>query len=499
MALLKGNVHPLTRAANDRGEAPLEQPMRRMMMVLTRSAEQKAALEKMLEGQQEPASSSYHQWLTPTAFGATFGPADADVQAITGWLASSGFNGIRVDEGRTVIEFSGSVATVEQAFRAPIHHYLVDGKTYSANSADPQIPEALSPVVAGIVTLHNFPRQSHSRLAGAFTRNRTTGAVTRVSSAPRPAAAASRTTGEIAKPLYTYTPDLQTLYALGPEDFATIYNLNLLWNAATPTDGTGQTIAIVGETDIQVQDFINFRQMFGLPLGVTTGPTGTQYLNIIHNGVPPGITSTDEELESNLDTQWSGAVAPRATIDLVISTSTDTAAGIDLSAEYIVDNNLAPVMSTSYGECELSLGTAGNAFYNTLYQQASAQGITVFTSSGDSGSSSCDENLSTEVGLSVSSLTSTPYNVSVGGTDFNMPGDASKYWNSANASSTGASALGYIPELAWNVSCANPAWSATPTFSGLTPEQVCNNITAADDIPLDYPVGRRWQEFLHTI
>jgi len=192
----------------------------------------------------------------------------------------------------------------------------------------------------------------------------------------------------------------------------------------------------------------------------------------------------DEEVEANLDTQWSSAIAKGATIDLVVSASTETAAGIDLSAEYIVDNNLAPVMSTSYGECEFALGVAGNAFYNALYQQAAAQGITVLTSSGDNGAAGCDIEGSpiAEDGLQVSGLTSTPYNVSVGGTDFYMPGNAGNYWNATNTATTEASVQGYIPESAWNISCANPAWTALTEFSGLTPEQVCNDFAAGDSL-----------------
>ena len=153
---------------------------------------------------------------------------------------------------------------------------------------------------------------------------------------------------------------------MAPYDFATIYNVLPLWNAASPIDGTGQTIAIVGQSDIYSQDFSDFRQDFGLPPGK---------LNIIDNGpAPDRLASQGDELESDLDVEWSGAVAKGATIDLVASTTTNTTAGVDLSALYIVDNNLAPVMSESYGACELDMGTAGNQFYNQLWQQAAAQG-----------------------------------------------------------------------------------------------------------------------------
>lgn len=232
---------------------------------------------------------------------------------------------------------------------------------------------------------------------------------------------------------------------LGPTDFATIYNVLPLWNAGI--DGTGQTIAIVGETNIHLSDVASFRSLFGLPANVP---------NIILNGPDPGVDG--DETEALLDVSWSGAVAKNATIDLVVSASTESTLGVDLSALYIVDNNLAPVMSESYGECEATLGNAGNTFYNALWQQAAAQGITVLIAAGDGGSAGCD-NFNTEYdaadGLAVSGFASTPYNVALGGTDFDQtPATASTYWNATNNVTTGASAISYIPETTWNDSCA---------------------------------------------
>ena len=269
-------------------------------------------------------------------------------------------------------------------------------------------------------------------------------------------------------------------YGLTPYDFATIYNVLPLWNASTAIDGTGQTIAIVGQTDINPADFVNFRKLFGLPLGNTATPTGTQYLNIIYNGPNPGVTT--DEGEADIDTQWSGAVAKGATIDYVVSEGTEVTQGTDLSAIYIVDNNLAPVMSYSYGQCELFLGTSGNAFYRTLWQQAAAEGITVLVSAGDSGSSGCDTAGVTGAsdGLAVNGLGSTPYNISVGGTDFYMPNGGTAFWNATNNATTEASAKGYIPETPWNETCTNSVFTSG-TFAGQTSEQVCNSETAVSD------------------
>ena len=352
LTVLKENTHPLARPQFDLGTAPATLPLQRMLLVLKRSPQQESALEALLGAQQDKSSPSYHQWLTPAQFGQQFGATDADIQTITGWLQSHGFRVLGAANGRTTIEFSGSAIQVQEAFHTAIHKYLTNGQQHWANSTDPSIPAALAPAVAGLASLNNFPKQPMNRFAGAFSRDKATGRTKSVA------------------PLFTYQPYYDCsadnyCFALGPYDFATIYNVLPLWNSNI--NGTGQTIAIVGESNIVPQDVANFRSMFGLP--ANSAANGNP-LNIILNGPDPGLQG--DESEADIDVQWSGAVAPYATIDFVVSQSTETTSGIDLSAVYIVDNNLAPVMSESYGYCELGLGTTGNQFYNALWQQAAA-------------------------------------------------------------------------------------------------------------------------------
>src|SRR6266403_386433 len=428
LVALKGNVHPLARPEFDQGPVTDAQPLNRMLLLLQRSPDQESALRRLLEDQQNKSSPNYHAWLTPVQFGKQFGPADADLQVVTAWLTYQGFTGIQVGPGRQVIEFSGTAGAVRTAFRTEIHRFVVDGQEHLANASDPQIPAALSPVVTGVVSLHNFPRKSHAKVLGQF----------------------RRTIGKAGlEPLFSFPNPFngRTFYGLAPGDFATIYNSKPL--IAAGNDGTGQTIAIVGETNINVQDVQQFRKMFGLPANFDA-------TNVILNGEDPGITSLGEEGEADLDVEWSGGVAPGATVKFVVSASTPASAGIDLSALYIIEHNLAGVMSESYGDCEKNLGSAGNAFYNKLWEQAAAQGITVVISSGDGGSAGCDNFNTQQVatqGLAVSGLASTPFNVSVGGTDFDQVNNWAAYWNPTN-DPTGTSARSYIPEVPWNENCA---------------------------------------------
>jgi subtilase family serine protease len=338
--------------------------MVRMLLVLKRSDAQDSALQKLLDDQQDRNSPSFHQWLTPDAFGQQFGPSDQDIQTVATWLGFHGFQIGGISRGRTVIEFSGTASQVQQAFHTEIHKYVVNGEVHWANGSDPQIPAALAPVVVGVNSLHNFPKKPMHRVAGIFSR--------------------STATGQIPALNLDFTiPDSRCAisgkcYFVGPYDFAKIYNVLPLWNATPPIDGSGQTIAILNESNINIQDVRDFRKLFGLP------PADPQ---IILNGLDPGLVP-GVETEADLDVEWSGAVAKGATIKLVVTAPTNATEGVDLSAVYAVENNVAPIISESFGECELFLGNAGNSFQSAIRQQAAAQGITFINSACDSWSRS---------------------------------------------------------------------------------------------------------------
>src|SRR5580704_16842402 len=223
---LSGNVHPLARAEFDRGAVEESQPMNRILLLLKRSNEQEAALQDTLAKQQDKSSPSFHQWLTPEQFGAQFGPADADIQAVTDWLTRQGFSIGKIYSGKTVIEFSGTAGQVQRAFGTTIHNYQVNGKTYSANASDPQIPSALAPVVTGIVSLHNFPRDFYARRFGILRKAAGKSAVEPLVTLPNPFGPGS-------------------FYGVGPGDFAKIYGVPpTRGNQALPCNGAVQTIAI---------------------------------------------------------------------------------------------------------------------------------------------------------------------------------------------------------------------------------------------------------------
>jgi len=407
--VLRGNRHPLAVAKYDAGVVPAGYRLERMLLTLLPDAAQQDALLQLLDAQHNPESPYYQQWITPEQYGERFGVSESDAAQVTRWLQSHGMEVEEVTAGRRSIVFSGTAAQVEAAFHTPIHVYRMGNEVHHANANQPEIPAALAGVVGGVVSLHDFRSEPSHNGARIPTPDFTNG----------------------------------SSYYLAPADFATIYNLPPLYQQSI--NGSGQSIAIVARSNLNLADVRQFRTSFGLP---ANDP------QIIINGINPGVFNSGEETEADLDVEWSGAVARNAAIKVVVSKSTNSSDGSYLSAQYIVSHNLAPVMSMSFGLCEAALGSSGNSFINSLWQQAAAQGISVFVSSGDSGAAGCDSASASAAGhgRGVNGLCSSPYSICVGGTEFKDASNSSLYWASSNATGTQSSALSYIPEGVWNES-----------------------------------------------
>ncbi|MGO9715804.1 MAG: protease pro-enzyme activation domain-containing protein [Steroidobacteraceae bacterium] len=409
---LTGQVPRAVRESTDLGDADPKQVAERVTLVLHGSAAQDADLDQFLRDVQTRGRPEYRRWLTPRTFGQRFGVAPADLAVIGTWLRSEGF---RIEDeppgGRSIV-FSGTIGQLNAAFSARIHRYRWHGEYHMANSANPTIPKALEGIVVGFASLHDFRR--------------------------RP-----QTVGTRIRPQYTSG----STHYLAPGDFAIIYDLVAPY--ASGITGNGRSLAVIGRSSVVANDIATFRAAFGLS---STLPT-VIYANS-GNTAPPVVSG--DEMESDLDLEWSGAIAPSATIKFVTTASTSLSDGIDLSAQWAVSNNLADVITVSYSGCE-SPGdvSGGTTFYNQIWQQAAAQGTSVFVSAGDSGAAGCDAdgNSTATQGLAVNALCSSPDSTCVGGTEFT--GDTSQpssYWSATNTAGSQASALSYIPESVWNQS-----------------------------------------------
>ena len=418
---LSGNVHPALERAQSEVAVNASFPMEHMILLLQPEAAQQAALDQLVTQQHDPQSSQYRHFLTPEQYAAQFGVSPNDIDKITGWLRQHGFRVEEVTANHLSIVFSGDAYEVQNAFKTEVKQYRVNGEVHHANSSNPQIPAELAGVVKGVVKLHDFHARSFSR--------------------------GSRIIGSETQPMYTVSP---TTHYLAPADWAMIYNVRPLYTANL--NGTGQSIAVVGRSNVKLSDIESFRSQFGLPVNDPTV--------ILAQGSDPGFTADGDSTEATLDVEWAGAIAPGAQVKFVIAGSTATADGVDLAAMYAVNHNVAPVLSMSYGSCESEMGASGGptsgtelAFYNSLWQQAAAQGISVFVSAGDSGAAGCDDSgASKGTARAVNGICSSPYATCVGGTEFSEGSNVSQYWLNGNNPILGT-AQRYIPETAWNEEC----------------------------------------------
>jgi len=456
---LAGNTRPEATPQNDRGAVAADFPMEHMILQLSRSAAGEQALKQYIDSLHDPASPNYHRWMTASEFGAAWGVAVSDRAAVAQWLESHGFTVNSIAPGGMTIDFSGTAAQVREAFHTEIHYLDVNGVRHIANMSDPEIPEALAPAVAGIVSLHDF--------------------------SPRPRKRAHAD--------YTFTSGKDTFQAVTPGDMASIYNLNPLFAAGIT--GQGQTIAVIEDSDLyKSSDWDTFRSTFGL----------TQYtsgsLTAVHpapasganNCRAPDVVAGDDG-EAILDAEWSSAAAPDAAIEVAACAGTRTTFGGLIALQNLVNSSTPPsIVSISYGECEAENGAASNAAFNAIYQQAVAEGISVFVAAGDEGAASCDAGAQGAThGIGVSAWASTPYNVAVGGTDFGdtVAGTNNTYWSSTN-SPTFVSALSYIPEIPWDDSCAGGLLAAHFGYSTVYGSAgFCGSATAKDDNFLEVVAG----------
>ncbi len=473
---LKGSKPALASASHDTGVLPAAHVIRNVTLLLKRSSAKQAQFDNYLSELTNPGSPYFHHWLTAKEIGTLFGPAPADITKVEQWLQSQGLRIGSVSPTGLMISFSGSASAVGAAFHTTLHGYTLNGQSHFANVGAQSIPAALAPVVVGAASLNNFfPRPQHVDV-GTVTRDKLSGrwkVVSRAKGAP-----------QITVPPGTFNS--QTTYDVAPQDFDTIYNVTPLWNRATPLRGAGQTVAVLERTDILPADVQTFRNAF-LPADMTGSVAYVHpQLDANDTSCPDPGTNRDEG-EAALDTEWIGAAAPDANIVFASCDDSQSATfGGFTAAENLLSGystTIPSVFSLSYGDCEAAGFVDGTAIQaGDLWSQAAAQGVTVFVSSGDAGAAGCDQNESAAYrGIAVNGMASTPYNVAVGGTDFNDYNNQAQYWSQSNSMLYG-SALSYIPEQTWNTSCASDTLDALLGFS--------NGVQACND-----PAGQR---FLNT-
>jgi subtilase family serine protease len=432
MVSVPGTAHPLVGPKFDRGRTNPAHMITRASLVFRLSATQQADLDRLLDDQQDPSSPRYHKWITPEEYAERFGVTASDLGKISAWLKSQGLAVDGISESRMEIFFSGTVGQLERAFQTEIHNLSVRGEQHFANSGDISVPAAFAGLVLGVRKLNDFSPRPRLRRASPH-----------------------------------FTSSLSGNHFLIPGDFATIYHLGPLYSQGL--DGTGQKIAVMGQTAISLTDIRAFRTASGLS---ANDPTPQLAPN-----TGASTTCTGDLDEANLDLEWSGGVAKNATIIYVYAgvgtngSCMHRTSDVFDALQYAINANVAPVISISYGNCEAAIGSSQAKIFQQWAQHANAQGQTITSAAGDDGAADCDFNdTSATRGLAVDVPASIPEVTGVGGTEFT--GDpaatvtgscaaATTYWNTSCSPTSGASALSYIPEVVWN----DPVTSGATSFS----------------------------------
>jgi hypothetical protein len=431
--------------ATDKGSLPDGKAIHNMTLLLKRSADKQARFDAYVNQLNNPSSANYHKWLTAKQIGSMFGPAQSDITQVTNWLTAQGLKVDRVMPSGMMIRFSGTAGSVSRAFHTQMHSFSLKGESHFANATEQQIPEALAPVVTGVASLDNFFPKPQYHNVSVVNKDKHTGKWTQVASSP-----------DFTVPPGTQDPSIA--YDVVPADFNTIYNVTPLWNQATPIRGAGQTVAVLERTDVLPADIATFRQAF-LPANAIGSVNYTNPVAFPGDTSCPDPGTNGDEGEAALDAEWIGAAAPDATVVFAsCDDSNSPGFGPFTAALNMLNNESAPppsVFSLSYGECEILSITNVVDEVGLIWQQAAAQGVTVFVSSGDAGSAGCDQDeAAAQFGINVNAMSSTPFNVSVGGTDFDDYQNTAQYWTPTNLT-YGQSAISYIPEQTWNDSCAS--------------------------------------------
>jgi subtilase family serine protease len=418
---LRGSHSPQARAENEAGRVPSGTRLEGISIVFSRTAAQEADLQALIASQQDPASPMYQHWLTPEEFGARFGVADADIVAVAAWLEQLGFTVDGVSRSRNQITFSGTVQQAEQAFGTELHYYNLSGEAHFAPHADLTLPTSLAPVVQAVTNLSSFRPRSHVKQKG-----------------PQPATEYHFTSGQTGN------------HYLTPKDLATIYDINAAYGAGL--NGSGQSIAVLGQSPIVMTDIEHF-QTASTVFSAPKDPI----LKLVPNTGTSTTPMTGDESESDLDLEYASTLAPGATIYFVYTGGNANASVWD-SMQYAITQNLAPVISMSYGLCEPMLGQASySSLNNTFLAQASTQGQTVIAAAGDGGSADCSgtkgATTAQQQALSVDFPASSQYVTGIGGTEFpanDVAAANTTYWTSNGTNDVVSSARSYIPEQVWN-------------------------------------------------
>ncbi|MFG2917860.1 protease pro-enzyme activation domain-containing protein [Kitasatospora sp. NPDC048298] len=433
---LPNTVNPAVAHSEKKGDVPAAQQIAVSVSLKLRDAD---ALDRFLTAVATPGTPEYGHYLTPEQFTARFGPTQAAVDQVRTYLAQQGLTVTEVSANRQVVNAHGTAAQVSQAFGTHESSYLDPQlqRAFFANDAAASIPSDLAAVVQGISGLDNHAVRKN-RLA-------TPKAVT-----PNTASA---------------TPS-----GMAPAQYTGAYNLN-----KTGADGTGTTVALWEFDGYQSSNLTTYDSQYGLsgPAVSTVSVDGANYDSA------PGQGQGEVELDSEI---VRGA-APKAT-QLVYEAPNSDQGEIDMANKIVADNRVS-VISISWGSCEPDTTASSMTAVDNAFKQAAAQGISIFSASGDDGSRDCTRSTSGSSVKAVDFPASSPHQTGVGGT--NLKVSSGNAYSSESAWSTAGGGVSTV--------FAKPSWQTGTGVSGTmrTVPDVSSNADPASGFAI-YTAGA-WQVY----
>lgn len=355
-----GEIPVLARQENFQGYLS---PHEQIKMLLTFQMRHESRLRRFLGQVYDPNSPLYHHWLTAEEFGRRFGRTEEEFNRAVAWLQEQGLDVDRQYPNRLAIGFTGPVDAVQAALHVQMGRYWdsEQGRSFFSNTNPPKLPPDIDGMTIGLVGLNDaqlFHRHTRrSTLVPLMTQQR----------------------AKVEAHEYEPQGKIGSSLVLFPKDLALLYDYQPLWNSNVK--GQNQKVGVIIDSDIRDSDMNTYRSLTGLPPLTVTRVIFPGFSN-------PGFTAS--ETEADLDTESISAAAPGAEIDLVLIPNLSFVA-IGTAEQDVVNQGTIRIVSESFGICE-SEGFSTSE--QNIYNQAAAQGIGFFASSGDEGANCDPDNLS---------------------------------------------------------------------------------------------------------
>jgi subtilase family serine protease len=292
-------------------------------------------LQDLVQQQATPGSPNYNTYITPSQFNATYAPKASSANAVKNYLKGQGLTNISVTSNRLFVSATGTVAQIQSAFNTSLARFKQKGKTLFVNTTPAQVPQGLSGVVLSVLGLNNV--QMNLPI----------------------------TQCDISSPTclrFSYDPS--TYWAA--------------YDATKVPTGYRTSIAIMAEGD--VSSVIPDLRTFESAMGLAKVP-----LHVVQVGLASSDTAGADEWD--LDTQYTSGMAKLLKMLYIYKTTSLTDQDTAMEFNRWATDDVAKVANASFGICEFFPYLDGTMVADDqVFLEAAAQGQTMFSSTGDTGS-----------------------------------------------------------------------------------------------------------------